>query len=239
VSQELATLYEVQKTDTEIASLKEALAKLDSGAELQSQIAAAEAGLTSLLSRHHDIEKESLDRDLELKTLEEKRTKFRAQLYGGAVRNPRQLADLQGEVGMLSREIGKIEDRMLELMDALESQRAEIGERESRLAEMRDELRAVQERYAGTSERLRRELSDLEGRRKELAAQVPQQLLKRYEQIRPRQGNLGVVKVTGANCPGCRIALPSETLKSLKADRGTLICENCGRLLFWDSSAAE
>jgi hypothetical protein len=137
---------------------------------------------------------------------------------------------------MLDREIGKTEDRMLELMDSLESERTEIGERESRLAKKREQLREVQERHARTSERLRGEVSVLADRRKELTAQVAVQLLKRYEQIRVRQGNLGVVKVTGANCPGCRVALPSETVKALKADRGTITCENCGRLLFWDSS---
>ncbi|MGA3058679.1 MAG: hypothetical protein ABSE70_11755, partial [Candidatus Limnocylindrales bacterium] len=117
----LAILYEIQKVDTEIAAVKDAMAELDTGVELESQIAAEDAELASLVERHRGTERESLDRDLELKTLEEKRTKFRTQLYGGTVRNPRQLQDLQEEVGMLDREIGKTEDRMLELMDALES----------------------------------------------------------------------------------------------------------------------
>ena len=236
MSHDLAVLYEIQKADIEIAVMKEAMASLDNGAEFESQIAVEEAELAALRDRHRGTERESLDRELELKTLEEKRTKFRAQLYGGAIRNPRQLQDLQEEVGMLDREIGKIEDRMLELMDSLESERTEIGERESRLAKKREQLREVQERHARTSERLRGEVSVLADRRKELTAQVAVQLLKRYEQIRVRQENLGVVKVTGTNCPGCQVALPSETVKALKVDRGTITCENCGRLLFWDSS---
>lgn len=239
MSQELAILYEVQQIDTEIASLKGTLAGLDSGAELEVGIAGAEAELASLLNRHHGTEKESLDRDLELKTLEEKRNKFRSQLYGGTVRNPRQLSDLEGEVQMLSREVGKIEDRMLEMMDSLEQERGGIREMEARLSELRARLQEVRDRFAATSSRLKGEVEDLESRRKALAAQVPHQLMKRYEQIRVRQGNLGLVKVTGGNCPGCRISLPSETLKALKADRGTLTCENCGRLLFWDSAVGQ
>jgi hypothetical protein len=239
VSHDLAVLYEIQKVDTEISAVKGAIAALDQGADLELQIAADEAELASLVERHRGTERESLDLDLELKTLEEKRTKFRAQLYGGTIRNPRQLQDLQGEVGMLDREIGKTEDRMLELMDSLESGRTEIGERKNRLATMREQLREVQERYARTTERLRGEGGVLDSHRKELAAQVPAQLLKRYEQIRVRQGNLGLVKVMGVHCPGCRITLPSETVKALKADRGTITCENCGRLLFWDSPTSD
>ncbi len=49
-----------------------------------------------------------------------------------------------------------------------------------------------------------------------------------------QQGNLGLVRITGTTCAGCRIALPSETVKGLKAGRRDLTCENCARLLFWD-----
>lgn len=235
-SPELATLYQVQQADTEIARLKQALSGLDDGSALAAEIAAEEAELKRLLDRHQTTENESLDRDLELKALEEKRRKFSDQLYGGSVHNPRQLADLQGEVEMLSREIGKVEDRILELMEALEQERAEIAQREQRLEEQRGELAQIREKHRVASARLRQELTELEERRRGLAAQVPAALLKRYEQIRARQSNLGLVKVTGDTCPGCRITLPSETLKALRSQPGPLTCENRGRLLFWDES---
>ncbi|NIN97204.1 MAG: hypothetical protein GTO49_19960, partial [Anaerolineae bacterium] len=84
----------------------------------------AERDLARLREQHRTTEKEATDRDLELKALEEKKARFESQLYGGTVRNPRQLSDLQGEVTMLSREISKVEDRILELMEALESERS-------------------------------------------------------------------------------------------------------------------
>jgi hypothetical protein len=140
---------------------------------------------------------------------------------------------------MLSREIGKIEDRMLELMDSLEQERAGLKTQEARLEEMRARLAQARGQYAATGSRLRTEIAEIESRRAAAAGQVPVQLLKRYEQLRARQSNLGLVRVTGFTCPGCRIALPSETLKSLQADRGTLTCENCGRLLFRDASASD
>lgn len=235
---ELALLYDLQQVDSELARLREVLAGLETGDALQAEIAAAEAQMASLLERHHGTEKESLDHDLELKTLEEKRTRFQRQLYGGTVHNPRQLADLQGEVEMLSREIGKLEDRILELMDALEQERSEIGAGEAHLAELRGRLQVVRDKHQSTGTRLRGELAALDERRRELAGRVPGPLLKRYEQIRARQANLGVVKVTATTCPGCRIALPSETLKALEADSGTQTCENCGRILFWEPPAA-
>ncbi len=234
VSAEFNNLYKVQQSDSEIARLQQALDGLDTGAELESQVRQLETELAELGAQLRASEKENLACELELKTLEEKRTRFRAQLYGGTVRNPRQLTDLHQEVEMLEREIHKLEDRTLELMEQMEAQRSKIASGEARLGELKGQLETVRAKYNSVSERLRAEVGELEAKRREDAAQVGVHLLKRYEQIRARTGNLALVKVSGKNCPGCRIALPSETVKGIQAHKTGLTCENCGRLLFWD-----
>ena len=233
MSDDLAILHEVQQADTELARLRDALAGLDTGDELAAQIQEAQRELARLLQQHRATEKEATDRDLELKTLEEKKAKFERDLYSGTVHNPRQLSDLQGEVTMLAREIGKVEDRLLELMESLEGERSDIQQQEARMKDLEGRLEAVRARYENTGGRLQHDITELEAKRRERASHVRAQLLKRYEQIRTRQGNLGLVKLTGTTCPGCRITLPSETVKGLKGGRQDLTCENCGRMLFW------
>lgn len=234
VSDDLAMLYQVQEVDTELARLRAALAKLDNGAALKLEVAAAENEHKSLLSRHHAAEAEARALELEISTLQEKKSRFESQLYGGTVRNPRQLSDLQEEVAMLDREITKLEDRELELMETLESQRALLSTRAADLAEMKQQLEAVLSDYAARSALLSEQISALEPQRADLAAGVPASLLKRYEQIRARQSNLGIVKVKDDSCPGCRVALASELLKELRTGRVGLTCDNCGRLLYWE-----
>jgi len=238
VSEGLKILYAVQQADLELARLQEALAGLDTGEELAAEAAGAEAELEELRRQHRASEKDHTDRELELETLEEKRARFQAQLYGGTVRNPRQLEDLQNEVAMLSREKGKVEDRLLELMESLELERSQIGAASAHLKELQERLAAVRAKHETTGARLRQEIADLEAEREARAAGVDRQLLRRYEQIRARQGNLGLVRITGNTCPGCHITFPSEVLKSIKAGRPDLTCESCGRLLYWDESEA-
>jgi hypothetical protein len=237
VSDELAILYQVQQVDTELAQLRAALAKLDNGAELKIEVAAAENEYKTILSNHHGTEAESRALELEIATLQEKKAKFESQLYGGTVRNPRQLSDLQDEVAMLTREITKLEDRELELMETLESQRSLISTRAADLAEMKQQLEAVLSDYAARNASLSEQISALEPQRKELAAGVTASLLKRYEQIRSRQSNLGLVKVKGDSCPGCRVAIASELFKELRTGRIGITCDNCGRLLYWERPA--
>ena len=236
MSDELAVLYQVQQADTETRRLQAALAGLDNGDELASEIVSAEAELVDLLEQRRATDKEQMDCQLELATLQEKKQKFHGQLYGGSINNPRQLQDLQKEVDMLSREIAKLEDRILELMQETEDQRSDEASREARLAESRQTLEEVRAKCAKTEIRLRGELTDLAADRKALAEQINTHRLKRYEQIRARQGNVGLVRVTGSTCPGCQIALASEVIKELKARSANQSCDNCGRILYWEAT---
>jgi hypothetical protein len=233
VNEELAVLYQVQQFDIEIAQRQQALAEIDTGGELEQELAALSDELAALRQGEAEAEKENLDCELEARTLQDKRKRFSDQLYSGKVSNPRQLTDLQGEVEMLGREVRRVEDRMLELMETMEVRRSEIASREARVKELQERLAGVRARHEEAGSRLRGELSELEGGRAEAAQKVNRVVLKRYEQIRARSSNVGLVKITGGDCPGCHIALPSETLKQVKAGRSGLTCESCGRLLLW------
>lgn len=237
MSEELAILYQLQQVDTELAKLKAELAKLDNGAELKMEVAVGENEYKTLLNQHHSSEAEASALELEIKTLQEKKTKFEGQLYGGTVRNPRQLSDLQDEVQMLDREVSKLEDRELEVMESLEGQRAQLALRREDLAEKKERLQSVLTRYAEAHERLSQLVTAAEEQRQTIAAQASPTWLKRYEQIRTRQGNLGIVRVTGDTCPGCRVALASELQKELRSGRVGLTCDNCGRLLYREQPA--
>jgi hypothetical protein len=236
-AEELALLYQVQQADLEIARLKTALAGLDTGEELRAEIAAAEESLASSQAQLHATEAESRDRELELRTLQEKKQRFERQLYSGTVRNPRELKDLQGEVDMLKREGDRVELRVIELMLELEQQRAKAAEQQTAIAGMRQRLAEVVAAFEATSGRLRAEMAELEGKRSALAARVGAPTRKRYEQIRARQNNLALVKVTSATCPACRVSLPSERLKAIRAGEAGETCDNCGRLLLWGGPA--
>ena len=233
MNEQLSILCELQETDTEIARHREALDTLDTGTQVEEEIGGVESELVELREKQAAIEHENLDRELELKTLQDKKERFHGQLYSGKVSNLGQLSDLHQEVEMLAREIRKIEDHVLDLMETLESQRAEIAARDTRLGELKGDLESVRSRYEDRSARLRSELEELESQRGEFASRVGTQLLKRYEQIRARMGNLGLVRVTGTTCLGCRIALPSDTIKAMKAGRPGPTCDNCGRMLAW------
>jgi hypothetical protein len=127
---------------------------------------------------------------------------------------------------------------VIELMLELEQQRETLAAREAELAEAQARLQEMEGKFQQTSKRLQSEAAKLGEKRKKLAGQVNAQLLKRYESIRASKGNLGLARVTEQTCPGCRVAIPSERLKAIKAGRLGETCDNCGRLLAWGGAMA-
>ncbi|UCH33097.1 MAG: hypothetical protein JSV65_10905 [Armatimonadota bacterium] len=239
MSNDLATLYEVQQIDTRIHELEREREALDSGAELRTQV---EAVRTQVQTAHEELramEAELRDTELQIKTREAKKKDFEDKMYSGRVRNPKELEDMQREVEMLGGQVDKAEDKGLELMEQTEQRRAALSEQEAALAEQERDLAQVESHYDSESARIAEEISGLEARRASVVAAVPADLLRRYDELRTRRNNLALVKLTSEVCPGCRIAISLDTMRQLKRGERTVFCESCGRILYWEEPAPE
>jgi predicted nucleic acid-binding Zn-ribbon protein len=237
----LGSLYEVQKIDSEITGRRRAMAELDDGStaatrveELRTELAQAEASL-------HGLEKELLDGELEMKTIESKKKAVEEKLYGGRVRNPKELGDMEHEVQMLRHQIDELTDRVLPMMDEIEERRSGVSQAQQRLAQAEAEFAALRGEFEATSARLREEIAHLEGERSQAAANVEADLLRRYDDIRRYRGDPALVAVDGNICPACHITIPSDTIRAMERGQRMQTCESCGRLFYWTkpSSAAE
>ncbi|MDI6807859.1 MAG: C4-type zinc ribbon domain-containing protein [Candidatus Eisenbacteria bacterium] len=68
--------------------------------------------------------------------------------------------------------------------------------------------------------------------REKLASQVDPELLKLYERVSKRYGR-GVVPVEEGVCLGCFMSLPTARAPRAKEITEIVLCENCGRILYW------
>lgn len=235
MSSDLARLYEVQKIDTRIHELEREREALDSGAELGAQVEALRTQAQQAREELRKLETELRDTELQMKSREAKKKDFEDKMYSGRVRNPKELDDMQREVQMLGEQIDKLEDQALNLMEDIEQRRAAVSDQDSTLRDQEARLAQVEAHYASENKRIADEVSALESQRAGLIPAIPQDLLRRYDEIRSKRGNLGIVKMTSEICPGCRIAIPLDTMRQLK--RGARVfCESCGRILYWEDA---
>lgn len=224
-------LYALQQVDVEMAShaarLREIEAILASDQALREAHAALEAARKRLLQaqvRQRDLELEAQKLASELQATE-------AQLYGGRVRNPKELEGLEKKVQNLKKRRAALEDQVLEAM--LASEEADTAARENEAA-----LRRLEAERAATCEALTREREDLTARlealkrrRETLVAGMPAGDLQAYEALRTRRGSRPVALVQGKACQECGIALPTAVLQRAREGTELIRCPNCDRIL--------
>ena len=232
VSETLAALYAVQQKDTRIQRAKKSQTGLDNGTEAS---AAAENANNLAHQKRNEMHKRTgdlKDSELKLETVETKRKSYQQKLYQGSITNARELANIEKEIEALGRQQSDLDGKILALMEEVEQAQAEsqIAEAQARTAEgHRTEVLAA---YRSRYDALTLELATLTQERQDLAVLVEDKAaLKRYDDIRARAGGIGIAKIEGDTCGGCRMKLGSTQIKTVKEASQIQTCENCGRML--------
>lgn len=214
-------LEERRSSLPETQRLKEVKAQLD---ELTSDVAVAEARSQEI---HLDFDR--LEGEIEIG--DGKIAKEEQRLFSGAVSNPKELGALQAEVEMLKRKKSGLEDQLLEVME----------QREQALSTL-ERLRSEQSETSSESDRLTKEvdtlthdidaqLADHNAKRSEIATEIPEDILKLYDDIRASKSGIGAAALENGTCQGCHTQLANKEVERLKTEGGLQRCENCRRIL--------
>src|SRR5947207_1768280 len=129
----LSALYALQQVDSALALATRQYQALDPGRAEQSAAESALALHDRLLRSLHETEGNLKDSELEQLAVEKKKKDFETKLYSGKVQAPKELASMQEEIEALGRQRGRLDERILTLMDEAEVRRTEEAEAKARL----------------------------------------------------------------------------------------------------------
>lgn len=225
-------MFELQQVDLAVARATTERAALNSGAAEREAVEQATARLTELRDRIAAARAQLRDLDLEVQSLQQKRAKVEADLYGGRIRNPKELESINDEGAALDRTRSSREDDMLALLDDVE--RLEPQERDAReaLETAKGALTQQTAWYQQAAGAADQEIAELSARRAALLGDLEEDLVRRYDRLRERKGGLAIVAVRDGICGGCHVAIPDRLLRRLEDDPEILAaCDGCGRLL--------
>jgi predicted nucleic acid-binding Zn-ribbon protein len=225
-------LYELQQVDIEIDSatrrLREIAASLGESAELKrarKMVTDAEAHLAEWRAKMQNL-------DLEVGGLSQKIETNEQHLYSGRVTNPKELANLQGEVTSLKRWREKKEEDLLEAMVTTEEAEAALADAQAILAQVSGTWRAGQGDLADEQTRLQARLEELGEQRETLLSTIGSEDVTTYDRLRQRKGGQAVAAVKDGICQGCRMNPPSSQVQHARSGRELVFCNNCGRILY-------
>ncbi|TMB65339.1 MAG: hypothetical protein E6J43_12130 [Chloroflexi bacterium] len=180
--------------------------------------------LTQLRSRLHDAEWSVDD-------ARGKATEVEGKLYGGTIRNPKELSDLNTEFALLKAQVAKREDTLLGLLVEIEEGEAQLDNAQSSLAERDAIWQRDQASFLEEKARLEPEVADLDARRQDQLKTVDASSLRLYQLLRERHRGQAVAGVERGMCQGCRIALPISLLQKARSGVGLVQCVSCERIL--------
>ncbi len=230
--EQLAVLYRLQAIDITVSGIRARLDAMDGAKALRRKYGAAKAACETLQEELLANETNLKDLELKLSTIDDKRGGHEKRLYSGAIVNPKELAAIEKEIGILKAQQGELDVRVLELYDTVEKLNAGVDAANEAMLEAEKTARAAMKKEAAEKTKLEAELNELMPRREKLAKQITDRvLMSRYDSARKRTGSTGIAKVVDGMCEGCHVSMTGFIMRNLYTDGELQTCENCSRVL--------
>lgn len=220
---------EALRSDLELKEIPERIADLDNDVRRLGELLEAE--------RNELKEADNLLAAQEEELQNQSQALARSKAKGARARNMRETDAVERELEVIRRSMKDREEERETLRAAIEKRRGSVGKHEKELAEL--------ERFAGEEKlkaetrltELRAILEGVMAGRRELAATLPADVLRRYELIRDKRAGVGAVPVKSGICTGCNTSLrPNQTIAVLRGETFEQ-CPRCQRLLFSPDAA--
>jgi uncharacterized protein len=197
---------------------------------LESQLADSAAAVEALKQRGRQLEVDRKKLELDVGTRQESVNRLKTQQY--QTRKNDEFQALGHEIERYEKEISKIEDDELELMDQADKLKIQLTAEEKKAATAKDSISRQLVDLGEKSKTLESRLQGLSKERAELATKIEEDLLNRFDRLFKSKGDAAVVAIEHEVCTGCHMKVTTATAMRVKAGKEIVSCEQCGRILY-------
>ena len=131
----------------------------------------------------------------------------------------------------LRRRIQSLEGKGQELREQLKSEEDIINLQEAEVADEKLRIENMME------EKLK-EIAVLENKEKNIAPDMDQEMLYKFDRILRSKGGQGIVPISQGICSGCFMILPRQFMNDVRSSEDVHFCPYCSRILFYDEAVA-
>jgi predicted nucleic acid-binding Zn-ribbon protein len=231
--EQLELLWELQKIDLELKSIKEErdrypkeMKKLDERQNIEKERIQKEKEKIELL------EKERRQKEGHLNAEQEKIKRAEGRMF--EVKTNKEYQALLSEIEAIKEANSQEEEEVLQVMDEIDELRKKLSKREKEVAitleKIEGEEKVIQGRIAQGDLALKRQTE----RREALSKQLDSNLFKLYNTLKEKRQGVGVVNVKNETCQGCFVNIPPQMYIDVQRNSDLIRCPNCNRILYWD-----
>lgn len=225
-------LYRLQQVDSQIDRVRSRLETiqktLDNDAELKAARDRSENANHENLRALHGVKTAEADVAAQKIRIEQ----AESSLYGGSVKNPKELQDLQRDVESLKKHLATLEERQLEAMLLSETKTAELDRAKNELDLVQARLGNEHKKLIEEQKDLARQMESLGQEREAALAPIEQSLLTVYEDLRKLKRGVAVSEVEDGACASCGTTVNAALQQNARSQKQLAHCPSCGRILF-------
>jgi uncharacterized protein len=235
---ELQKLIDLQNLDRDISGFESALASIPNQIQsATSEMAAVTKEIEAAREVIASMQKSRKQMEADVQTENDHMAKTKTKLP--LVKTNKEYTAIVAEVDSLKEKISSIEDKELEIMEALEIKEGEIPAIEARFKEEEISFKEYKAKKEAEGERVKKELEDARDKRQGLLGSITPEWAKNYEKIINHREGLAVVRLLENVCQGChQIVLPQIVIE-VKVGEEIHPCPHCSRFLFWVEESEE
>ena len=228
------SILDIQRLDQQATSLRHKAAILPELAELVSTTVKANNARDLRIAAEtelSDVKRELLRAEGDVEQIVMRITRDEARLIGGSA-SPKELEQLQHEVGTLGARRSELEEVELEIMMRVEEINERITTLKAEEAEHAAVIADLEIRKENALAALNNESESIAKERSEILASVDKTFADLYEKIRSSNGT-GAASLVGGQCKGCNLSVNTVELGRIAAlaEDEVVRCEECRCIL--------
>jgi predicted nucleic acid-binding Zn-ribbon protein len=155
-----------------------------------------------------------------------------SSLYGGKVRNPKELQDLQVDIASLKKRLSILEDEQLDIMLTIETAELEFSQAQKNLNQAQADHGNRTASLAGEQSQLSKSKDNLLAERNPLLNSVVPENLSIYQSLRDQKKGVAVVSIDDESCSACGTTIRPVEIQAARSPQKIAFCSSCNRILY-------
>ena len=225
-------LYRLQQVDSQIDHVQARQKWIRDTLQNDVSLRAATQAFTSAESNFKAVAQALKLAETEVEKQRIKIEQTEASLYGGTVRNPKELQDLQKDIISLKKYLETLEERQLEAMLNAETAEKDLQAARTKLEETQAHVNEQNRDLSKENESLGKDMDRLDTERKAVMSTLANPTVDMYDQLRKQRRGIAVTTISDSACAACGTNLSPSQQQNARSNSQLITCPTCGRILY-------
>ena len=226
------TLYRLQQVDSRLDQIQARLQGIQTALQDSAEFKAARERLEESQANLRNVERALKQAEIDALAQRIKLEQAEASLYGGSIKNPKELKDLEKDVDSLKRRLRELEDVQLEVMMEIESAREGIQKMQDGYNIVHGQVISQNAVLQTEQDSLQKEREQAQAKRLATISGIDAPSLSLYESLREKRRVVAVAAVSDNSCEVCGASMPPGHAQSVRISNQLVHCPMCGRILY-------